>query len=159
MANRIQLDAPTKKAIVVGIVVLCACVIGAILIVGRGSGSTGLDAARLRPGAGANGPGWGYGGQRSGGSATPGAPGTQNDGSFQQFRTCLADHGVTLPAPGQGRPAAPSGDLRAAFEACRQYLPDRPFGGNGFRRGDHDGFGPGDDSPGSGSGRSGTQTF
>ncbi len=172
MANRIQLDAATKKAIVIGIVALGACVVGAILIVGRGSGSTGLDAARFGPGQ-RNVPGWyggrggigpgGFGSRRfgQGGSGTPATPGKRDDSAFEQFRTCLASHGVTLPTPGEGRPSAPSSDLRAALEACRQYLPARPFGGNGFRRGDHDGSGPGDHAPrsGSDSDRSGSSTF
>jgi hypothetical protein len=172
------LDASTKKAIVIGIVALCACVAGAILIVGRGSGSTGLDAARVGPGRAGTpwwygGPGgfgsggagsgrFGQGGSGSGKPAAPSAPGGSDDSTFEQFRTCLANHGVTLPGPGQGRPSAPSTDLRAAFEACRQYLPSRPFGGDGFGRGDHGGFGRGDDaSPGAGSdsGQSGTKTF
>jgi hypothetical protein len=177
MANGIQLDAATKKAIVIGIVALGVCVVGAILIVGRGSGSTGLDAARFGPRQG-NAPGWyggragtghggfgsgrfGQGGSGSGTPAVPATPGTRDDAAFEQFRTCLANHGVTLPGPGEGRPSAPSSDLRSAFEACRRYLPAGPFGGNGFRRGDHDGSGPGDDAPrsGSDSDRSGTSTF
>jgi hypothetical protein len=175
MANRIQVDATTKKAIVIGIVALSACVVGAILIVGRGSGSTGLDAARFGPGQG-NAPRWyggpgGFGpggssgsggfGQGGSGSGTPATPGTRDDSAFAQFRKCLASHGVTLPGAGQGRPSAPSSDLRAALEACRQYLPARPFGGNGFRHGDRDRSGPGEGGPGSGSGsdQSGTSTF
>lgn len=158
MANRIELDAATKKAIVIGIAALCVCVAGAILIVARGSGSTGRQAARLDPSLSAAGPNGNVAPDGSGGYGTPAAPGDRN-GGFAQFRACLSDHGVTLPEPGQGRPAVPSADLRAAFEACRQYLPDRPFGGGGSHRGDHDGFGPGEGPPGSGSGQSGTQTF
>jgi hypothetical protein len=150
MAKTIHLDVTTKRAIAVGIAALCACVVGAILVVGRGSGSTGLDAARLRPGQAASPRGW-YGGSGSDGSgrATPATPRMQDDSTFEQFRTCLEDHGVTLPSPGAGRPSTPSSDLRAAFDACRRYLPDRPFGGRGFRRGGLDG--PDDDAPGSGS--------
>ena len=150
MIDRIRVDATTKKAIVLAIAALSVCAVGAILIVGRGSGSTGLQATQ------AGGPGVRGGGPGDSGSqglAPPGgAPGTGADGGFARFRACLADHGVTLPEPGQGRRLAPDGELRTAFEACRRYLPARPFGPDG-PRGDGDRGSDGSDGP------TGHQTF
>jgi len=59
---------------------------------------------------------------------------------------------VTLPEPGQGRRLAPDGELGTAFEACRRYLPARPFGPDG-PRGDGDRGSDGSDGP------TGHQTF
>jgi hypothetical protein len=139
MANRIEVSDATRKGVALAIGALCVCVVGAMLAVGRGSGSTGLQAARggLAPGAasaprGLGGSSDGYGGTDDGARA----PGGAGDG-FDRFRTCLAEQGVTPAERGQQRRAQPDDDLRAAFEACRQYLPERPFGPGGGR-----GFGP-----------------
>ena len=46
----------------------------------------------------------------------------------QELQDCLAEQGID---PGSGPPAggAPDSDVQRAFEACRQYLPDPPEGG------------------------------
>ena len=134
MANRIEMSDTTKKGIALAIGALCVCVVGATLAVGRGSGSTGLQATRsgLGPGA-ASAPGAGGDDGTNDGARAPGGA----DAGFEQFRACLEKQGVTPPERGQQRRAQPDDDLRAAFEACRQYLPERPFGPGGGR-----GFGP-----------------
>ncbi len=164
MAQRraIAIDSPTKKALVAGIAALCLCVIGALLVVGRGSGGTSFEAA-ARAASGTTPP------TASGGTTQDGGAGSGRNGlgggaqggdgtlrsSFEEFRQCLQDQGVTLPDPGersQGQRPALSDTLRRAFEACRQYLPARPSGGPGFG-------GPGDQTappfgtPPSGQGR------
>jgi hypothetical protein len=55
----------------------------------------------------------------------PAPPGTPPE--LDAFASCMRDHGVTL-AP-RGRHAGV--DFRAAFLACRGYLPERPFGRDG----------------------------
>jgi hypothetical protein len=134
----ITIDSPTKKALVAGIAALCVCVVGALLVVGRGSGGTSFaSAARASGGAPPS-----FGTTQSGGQGngrdgqTPGL-GTQGDSgsprsSFDQFRQCLETQGVTLPDRGQGERPALTDTLRQAFEACRQYLPERPLRGPGF---------------------------
>jgi len=124
-SKTITLDTPTKKAIVVGIAALCLCVAGALLVVGRGSGGTSpSEVARS-----ASGPA-----RPGGGPTRDGTGGASLDG----LRQCLRDQGVTLPDPsqrGQGQRPDMSDTTRRAFEACRQYLPERPsgsgFGGSG----------------------------
>jgi hypothetical protein len=155
-SRTITIDDPTKKASVVGIAALCVCVIGALLVVGRGGGGTSFAAAARA----ASTPGQPQG---DGGAATDGATGQDGGGdgaaaptaSLERFRQCLQDQGVTLPDPSerrQGERPALTDTLRRAFEACRQYLPERPFGGR--FRGDGpslgsppDGQGPGGNAP------------
>ena len=129
MANRIEMSNATRKGIALAIGALCVCVVGAMLAVGRGSGNTALEAARGGLGLGtASAPGAGGDDGANDGSRPGGA-----DAGLDQFRACLEKQGVTPPERGQQRPAQPDGDLRAAFEACRQYLPERPFGPGGGR--------------------------
>lgn len=154
-SKAITIDNPTKKALVVGIAALCLCAIGALLVVGRGSGGTSLDAVAraaggLAPPATAGGTTQGVGGTprgtqdglgRSGG--TRGGGGTSQ--SFDDFRQCLREQGVALPDPGprQGMRPELSDSLRRAFETCRRYLPTRPSGGPGLGgSGSGDGFAP-----------------
>jgi hypothetical protein len=125
----ITIDSPTKKALVAGIAALCVCVVGALLVVGRGSGGTSFAPPSFGTtqgggqGNGRNGqsPGWG----------PRGDSGSPRSG-FDQFRQCLETQGVTLPDRGQGERPALTDTLRQAFEACRQYLPERPLRGPGF---------------------------
>jgi hypothetical protein len=42
--------------------------------------------------------------------------------ALSEFTECLSEHGVEL-SPGSGRPDLGDTDVRAAFEACRAYLP------------------------------------
>jgi hypothetical protein len=50
--------------------------------------------------------------------------------AFTEFRDCMADHGVDLPAPSAGPPPRdPSAKDRDAFEACADQLPKPPAGG------------------------------
>jgi hypothetical protein len=138
----ITLDSPTKKALVAAIAALCVCVIGALLVVGRGSGSTSFaTAARAAGGTPPSGLGTTRGSQGSDqgdgqNGAGPGWGGQGNDGSrrssFEEFRQCLQDQGVTLPDPRRGGRPTLSDTMRRAFEACRRYLPERPSGGPGF---------------------------
>jgi hypothetical protein len=82
------------------------------------------DAARqacaaLRPAGGFGGPGGGGGG------------GGFNGPQSAAYRTCLQQHGVTLPAPGQGTSAPPSSidrnnpAFQAAAQACASLRPAR----------------------------------
>ena len=64
MANRIEMSDATKKGIALAIGALCVCVVGAMLAVGRGSGSTGLEAARGGLGAGCGERAWRRRGRR-----------------------------------------------------------------------------------------------
>jgi hypothetical protein len=52
--------------------------------------------------------------------------------AMQDFQDCLRDHGVELPDPGAGPPAAIRG-AGQAFEACRDKLPEGvgALGGSG----------------------------
>lgn len=139
MARRIEMSPATRKGIAFAIGALCVCVVGVVLAVGRDDGTGDLQAAR----SAANALGGGSGQARPGGS-TDGSRGLDAaaDSSFEKFRACLVEHGITLPERGQQRRAQPDDDLRAAFEACREYLPERPAGpGRGF------GPPPGSESP------------
>ena len=49
---------------------------------------------------------------------------------FAQFAACLSRYGVQLPRAGEPRRGF-GGDVRAAFAACRQYLPAAQFRGGG----------------------------
>ena len=100
MANRIEMSDATKKGIALAIGALCVCVVGAMLAVGRGSGSTGLQAARggSAPGA-ASAPGGGRGSR-----APSDGLRRASERSFDQFRACLEEQGVTPPERGQQRP-------------------------------------------------------
>jgi hypothetical protein len=61
-----------------------------------------------------------------------------NSASFEKFRQCLKDNGITPRQPGtQGSGPRNDPAFAQAMQACRQYAPQRPGGG---------GFGP----PGSG---------
>jgi hypothetical protein len=165
----ITIDSPTKKALVAGIAALCVCVVGALLVVGRGSGGTSFaSAARAAGGAPPSFGATQSGGQGSGQSGQSPGWGAQGDGGssqsgFDQFRQCLENQGVTLPDRGRGERPALTDSLRRAFEACRQYLPERPSGGPGFG-GRGDGTAPsgtppsGQGGPGGGQ-RSGDGTF
>jgi len=141
-SKTVTIDNPTKKAIVVGIAALCLCVVGALLVVGRGSGGMSFaDAARAATQQPSGGPtqsgGSGVWGQNNGsqdgqGSGDDGSGGLRGSASLDEFRQCLQDKGVTLPDPaarGQAQRPELSDTLRQAFEACRQYLPDRPSRG------------------------------
>jgi anthranilate phosphoribosyltransferase len=56
--------------------------------------------------------------------------GPANSAAFQQFRQCMADNGVAF-TPGQ-RPDPNDPTVQKARQACAQYAPQRPSGGNGF---------------------------
>ena len=128
MARRIEMSPATRKGIALAIGALCVCVVGAVLVVGRDGGSSELQAIQNTASGLAGGSNRGRLGQEHGDSR---GPALADDGDFGQFRTCLEEHGVTLPERGQQRRAQPDGDLRSAFEACRRYLPGRPFGPGG----------------------------
>jgi hypothetical protein len=72
-------------------------------------------------------------------AAQAGASGAgPNSASFEKFRQCLKDNGITPRQPGtQGSGPRNDPAFAQAMQACRQYAPQRPGGG---------GFGP----PGSG---------
>jgi hypothetical protein len=80
----------------------------------------------------------GVAGCGSSGSTTSGAASAQssqppagNQQARTQFRQCMQNQGVTPPA---GRPRGgqqPSAQIQKAIQACRQYLPQRGFGGAG----------------------------
>lgn len=134
-SKSVTIDAPTRKAIAVAVAALCVCVAGALLVVGRSSGGTSFAAAA--PGAqGVLQPRRNGGPSPGGGSfqGHDGQDGTGESGSMEAFRRCLENHGFTLPEPSdrwrRQRPA-PTDELRQAFSACRQYLPQWPSGGPG----------------------------
>jgi hypothetical protein len=82
------------------------------------------------------------GGNSTASSNTPAQAGGSgagpNSASFEKFRQCLKDNGVTPRQPGtQGSGPRNDPAFAQAMQACRQYAPQRPGGG---------GFGP----PGSG---------
>jgi hypothetical protein len=56
--------------------------------------------------------------------------GPPNSAAFQQLRQCMENNGVTL-SPGQ-RPDPTDPTVQKARQACAQYAPQRPSGGNGF---------------------------
>jgi hypothetical protein len=56
--------------------------------------------------------------------------GPTGNAGFQQFRQCMVKNGVTL-SPGQ-RPNPTDPAVQKARQACAQYAPQRPSGGNGF---------------------------
>jgi hypothetical protein len=64
-------------------------------------------------------------------SKLPTAPaGGTNNSAFQAYRSCLSDHGVTLPATGRlGSINRNDPKVKAALTACRALLPTRGFGG------------------------------
>lgn len=128
MAKRIQLSSTTRKGIALGIGALCACAVGVLLAVGRSGDDTGHHRATR-----ADAPRSGGVLERSSGSG---------DG-LAQFRSCLEGQGVTLPERGR-RALAPSDGLRAALEACRQYLPRPPVGDDARGLGPQQGSPPGD---------------
>jgi hypothetical protein len=100
---------PRKRTLAIAAVVLVlAAAAGAFMLV-RGNSSA--NAQSGRPFA-----------QQGGGPA--------NSAAFQQFRQCMENNGVTL-NPGQ-RPDPTDPTVQKARQACAQYAPQRPPGGNGF---------------------------
>jgi hypothetical protein len=56
--------------------------------------------------------------------------GPANSATFQQFRQCMENNGVTVSAGQRPDPTDPT--VQKARQACAQYAPQRPPGGNGF---------------------------
>jgi hypothetical protein len=61
------------------------------------------------------------------------APGGATFEEIEEFRACMEDQGVELPAPGE-TPTGGLGKLQRALESCRELLPEGaqirgPFGG------------------------------
>ena len=116
------MNARVKRWLPLGIIWVAAIVSGVIFVTGRDDDSSATAAtapqsstpqSRLVP----NG-------------STPPRLGGGSD-TVQELVQCLSEHGVEL-SPGSGRPNLDDSDVRAAFEACAQYLPGRPDGGHGF---------------------------
>jgi hypothetical protein len=96
--------AARKRAAICAAVALVAAVVGGVLVLGHGGSATASS---------------------GGNAAGPGFPGGSTDDSFDRFRQCLQQHGVTLPDRSQqgGRPNLDDSTTRKAFEACREYAP------------------------------------
>jgi hypothetical protein len=96
-----------KKSIAVGVATVMIAALAVVFVVGGGGGSTASAAAQ---------------GPRNGM-----APATS--GSFADFEACMAKNGVTLTRG--TRPDFGDAKVRQALEACREYRPGPPSGGNG----------------------------
>jgi hypothetical protein len=100
---------PRKRTLAIAAVVLVLAAAAGAFVLVRGNSSA--NAQSGRPFA-----------QQGGGPA--------NSAVFQQFRQCMEQNGVSL-NPGQ-RPDPTDPTVQKARQACAQYAPQRPPGGNGF---------------------------
>jgi uncharacterized protein YceK len=65
------------------------------------------------------------------GSAQSAQPPAFNQQARAQFRTCMQSQGVTLPNGRPQRGRQPDAKTLKALQACRKYLPQGGFGGQG----------------------------
>jgi hypothetical protein len=103
--------AARKRAAICAAVALVAAVVGGVLVLRHGGSATASS--------GGNTAGQGFPG------GAPPASGGSTDDSFDRFRQCLQQHGVSLPDRSHqgGRPNLDDSTTRKAFEACREYAP------------------------------------
>ena len=96
----------TTKSLIAAVVValVVAGAVGAVLLTGRGGGSTTSNAQ------------------------APAQSGRRpaNSAAFQQFRQCMTNNGVTLSAGQRPNPSDPT--FQKARQACAQYAPQGGFG-------------------------------
>ena len=102
---------PRKRTLAIAAVVLVLAVTAGVFMLVRGNPNASAQSGRRLA-------------QQGGGPA--------NSAAFQQFRQCMTNNGVTL-NPGQ-RPDPTDPTVQKARQACAQYAPQRPSGGNGFGR-------------------------
>ena len=121
------MNTKVKRWLPLGIIWVAAIVSGVIFVTSRNDNAE-ATAAPAHPTASP---------QRNGfdPNSAPSGPrfrfGDGGSDALAEFTECLSEHGVEV-SPGSGRPDFDDSDVRAAFEACRQYLPDRPDRDRGF---------------------------
>ncbi len=125
--------------------VVAAAALAAVVVLATQGGASNTAATGFRGGGPGGMGGYGFAGPpgTAGGSSGSGVP---TDGQRQAFLACLQENGVDTSAMTSGqRPRLDPSDpaTAAAFQACRNLMPQRGPGRLGGHDPDGDGYGPG----------------